>query len=201
LQPVAVEHTPETTPFRYHSVYVDSHGWHTGFILPADAVSNALPFLSERFTDHPAYFEFGWGDKGFYQSHEVTTGLTLRAMFWSAGSVMHVVAVPVSPHSYFPDSQLEELKLSDNELHDLVAFLSRSFARDASNNPIALQQGLYGDSQFYQAVGDYFILNTCNKWTAKGLKSAGRDIATPFKLTAGSVMEYLKSQTPQKTVP
>jgi hypothetical protein len=31
-------------------------------------------------------------------------------------------------------------------------------------------------------------MNTCNKWTAKGLKSAGMDISPMFKLTAGSVM-------------
>jgi len=35
-------------------------------------------------------------------------------------------------------------------------------------------------------------MNTCNKWTAKGLKSAGMDISPTFKLTADSIMDYLK---------
>ena len=35
-------------------------------------------------------------------------------------------------------------------------------------------------------------MNTCNKWTAKGLKSAGMDISPTFKLTADSIMDYVK---------
>jgi len=35
-------------------------------------------------------------------------------------------------------------------------------------------------------------MNTCNKWTAKGLKSAGMDISPTFKLTAESIMDYLE---------
>jgi len=52
---------------------------------------------------------------------------------------------------------------------------------------------LYDDSQFY-AERRLFLMNTCNKWTAKGLKSAGMDIGTTFTLTAGGVMDYLHLQ-------
>ncbi|MGF1760774.1 DUF2459 domain-containing protein, partial [Photobacterium sagamiensis] len=45
--------------------------------------------------------------------------------------------------------------------------------------------------QFYKGVGDYHLMNTCNQWTAKGLKSTGMDISPTFKLTAGSVMKYV----------
>ncbi len=34
--------------------------------------------------------------------------------------------------------------------------------------------------------------NTCNKWTAKGLESAGVNINPSLKLTSGSVMGFLK---------
>ena len=54
-----------------------------------------------------------------------------------------------------------------------------------------LQKGIYGDSQFYSGVGDFYLMNTCNRWTAKGLKSIGMDISPTLKLTAGSVMNYL----------
>ena len=54
------------------------------------------------------------------------------------------------------------------------------------------KNGLYGDSQFYKGVGDYHLMNTCNKWTAKGLESAGMDISPTFKLSAGSVMDYIR---------
>lgn len=192
-KPVAIDYKPEAAPVRGNTVYVDNHGWHTGFIIPADKIDADLPFLRDRFADHPPYYEFGWGDKGFYQAQKVTIGLTLRAMFWSDGSVMHVVAVPTTPFEYFEGSQVLPVMLSDGEFDNLRRFISGSFARDAQGNVIALQQGLYGDSQFYEGAGTYYILNTCNKWTAKGLKSSGLDISTPFKLTAGSVIGYLES--------
>ena len=57
---------------------------------------------------------------------------------------------------------------------------------------LALKNGIYGNSQFYKGVGDYYLMNTCNKWTAKGLKSIGMDISPIFKLTADSIMTYIK---------
>ena len=57
---------------------------------------------------------------------------------------------------------------------------------------VELESGIYGNSQFYKGVGDFYLMNTCNKWTAKGLKSAGMDISPTFKLTADSIMDYLK---------
>ena len=57
-----------------------------------------------------------------------------------------------------------------------------------------MNHGIYGDSQFYKAKGEFHIFNTCNKWTAKGLESAGMNISTTFKLTASSIMCLLVSQ-------
>ena len=58
---------------------------------------------------------------------------------------------------------------------------------------------LTGDSHFYKGEGHYYLMNTCNNWTARGLKSAGLNISPTFKLTAGSIMGFLarhnKSQT------
>ena len=60
-----------------------------------------------------------------------------------------------------------------------------------NRNLLKLQKGIYGDSQFYKGVGNFHLMNTCNKWTAKGLKSIGMGISPTFKLTAGSIMNYL----------
>lgn len=173
------------------AVYVISHGWHTGFILPAKAIQNALPKLKQRFPDTP-YIEFGWGDKGFYQTNEITTGLTLRAMFWSAGSVIHAVAVPENIEDYFSHSEVEKLCLTDKAYASLIQFISDSFYRNSNGEIVELKNGIYGNSQFYQGAGTYHLLNTCNKWVANGLASAGMDIYPTFKLTAGSVMATVK---------
>lgn len=74
-----------------HNIYIVSHGWHTGIVVPAAIVNRVLPQLDARFAQ-PKWYEIGWGDKGFYQAQEITSRLTLQAMFWSTGAVMHVVA-------------------------------------------------------------------------------------------------------------
>ncbi|MDH5432437.1 MAG: TIGR02117 family protein [Gammaproteobacteria bacterium] len=172
-------------------VYVINHGWHTGFVIPSTVLYQKLPELKNRFGNTP-YLEIGWGDKGFYQAKEITTGLTLRAIFWPTESVMHVVSVSEDIEKAFLQSDTAVLYLTDNELNALALFISGSFYFDKQKNIVKLKRGLYGNSQFYQAVGDYYMFNTCNKWTAKGLKSFGMDIMTTFKLSASSIMEYLK---------
>lgn len=186
---------PESGPSTpvVHRIYITSHGWHTGIVVPAREMNKELPELTKRFSAGQ-WYEMGWGDKGFYQAQEVTSGLTMQAMFWSSGAVMHVVSIPMSVERYFPNSELVSVMLTDAELKSLLTFINRSFAHDKEGSVLALKNGIYGDSQFYLAKGRYSISNTCNKWTAKGLKSMGMDINPTFKLTAGSVMDYLKGE-------
>ena len=173
--------------------YVVSHGWHTGFVVPSRIIFEQLPELKQRF-EKVLSIEFGWGDKGFYQAKEITSGLTLQAIFWPTESVVHAVGLEESVYQAFPHSEIRPMCLSKTELERLVRFISGSFARDRKGQIIQLRKGIYGNSQFYQGMGDYYLMNTCNKWTAKGLKSIGFDISTMFKLTAGSIMGYLESE-------
>lgn len=172
--------------------YVVSHGWHTGLIVPASGLNAQIPELATRFGTTIAFYEIGWGDKGFYQAQDITTGLALRALFWSPGTVMHVSAVPASPSESFPESEVIPICVSQGESDALYQFLSRSFSHDESGRLVPRSKGIYGDSQFYDASGRYSAANTCNRWTAKGLASAGFDVDPSFKLTAGSVMYYLR---------
>lgn len=173
-----------------NEVYVVSHGWHTGFVIPSDEIYKSIPALKKRFADSPN-IEFGWGDQGFYQANEITAGLTIKAIFWPTESVVHAVAVPDDVVAYFKNSDISKVCLNEDELDSLVAFISASFVTDQNNRVVTLTNGIYGDSQFYKGVGDYYLMNTCNKWTAKGLKSIGMDISPSFKFSAGSIMSFL----------
>lgn len=191
-QPNIAEPQSEADAIRSHKIYVVSHGWHAGLIIPGRDANQVVPELVSRFGD-AAFYELGWGDKGFYQSQEITTGLTFQALFWSEGAVIHVVAVPDSPLHYFAGEDIIDTCLTNNELATLKTFLANSFQRDTAGHAIALSEGIYGNSQFYDGVGRYYFFNTCNKWTAKALRSAGLDIAPLLKLTSGSVMSYLST--------
>jgi uncharacterized protein (TIGR02117 family) len=171
-------------------VSIVSHGWHTGFVVAAESIQAHIPELKERFSD-TRHLEVGWGDRGFYQAKKITPWLTLQALFWPTESVLHVVAVPQSAEEYFPNSQIGKLCLTPEEYANLIKFISNSFEKNSSGQITPLNVGIYGNSQFYQGKGIFHFMSTCNKWTAKGIKSAGMDIMPTFKLTAGSVMNYL----------
>jgi uncharacterized protein (TIGR02117 family) len=174
-------------------LYVKSNGWHTGFIVPAAALQKAFPQLKQRFSDTP-FLEVGWGDKGFYLADQVTAGITLAAMFWSPGTVIHLVAVPATVEAYFPHSQLQKLCVTEQDYAQLIQFIVSSFYQNDAGQLVPLKKGLYGNSQFYQATGHYHLFNTCNKWTATGLHQAGLAIDPLLKLSANNVMNYLQAQ-------
>ncbi len=179
------------------TIYIVSHGWHTGFVMPSAEIYKHLPELERRFGQTP-YLEFGWGDRGFYQANQITSGLSLRAIFWPTESVMHVVAVDEHPQHYFSGSEMHSFCLNKQHYAQLIDFIRQSFLLN-NNDVSTLKAGLYGDSQFYKGAGDYYLFNTCNKWTARGLESAGFDIVPVLKLTAGSIMSYLEATIDSNT--
>lgn len=198
----ALAPSPDRSPMqsRTQRIFAVGHGWHVGLVLPAEPLVSTLPELKRRFGS-AQYLELGWGDKGFYQApdQDITFALTLQAMFWSSGAVMHVVALPTvrdnphdSPFDYFTASEIIELCVTDHELAALNNFVVRSFLKDEHHRAIEMKRGIYGDSQFYQAQGRFYFLNTCNKWVAKGLHSMGLSIDPTFKLTSASVLDWLK---------
>lgn len=191
--PVPPATNSDTAP-RSNHIFAVGHGWHVGLVLPAKPLEEKIPELKLRFPQ-ANYLELGWGDKGFYQAQEITTGLTLRAMFWSSGAVIHAVALPPSsdpPFDYFTASDIVELCVSDRELAALNEFVSQSFRRDAAHHAIKMKEGIYGDSQFYEGEGRYHFMNTCNKWVAKGLATMGFSVDPTWKLTSASVLDWLK---------
>lgn len=198
--PNIVQHPYAYSGLGANEVYVVSHGWHTGFVVPSKRVYTIMPGLKSRFGDTPR-IEFGWGDQGFYQARQITSGLTLKAIFWPTQSVMHAVSVPRDVHAYFPNSKKIQICLTHKELDSLLRFIHNSFEKNDRGEVISLGGGIYGDAQFYKGVGDYYLMNTCNKWTAKGLKSIGMDISPGFKLSASSIMRFLNKVDSTLTKP
>lgn len=200
-QPAAIPFTATRTGSKSVRTYVVCHGWHTGLIIPAAILNRRIPALRERFGT-PAYYEIGWGDVGFYRAKTVTIGLSIRAMCCSSGTVIHLSTIGDSPFQAFPHSEISTLMLTPEQCDNMGRFITSSFARDAGGEVVPLGKGIYGESQFYLGTGHYSAINTCNKWTAKGLLSAGVKISPWSKLTSRSVMRALAdSPSPTPTSP
>lgn len=165
-------------------------GLHTGFVLPASTVQIQLPEVFESFAGSP-YIEFGWGDMDYYQSEVVTFAMTVKAVFWPTRSVMRAVAIPERPDIHFTDNEMATLCLDPEQYSLLIAFILQSFSRGDEGHIIETMESEDGNSRFYKAEGVYYLWNTCNNWTAKGLKSTGWKISPALKITPGSVMANL----------
>ena len=177
-------------------IYVVRRGWHTGFIIPSQIIQSRLPELAERFGE-TAHMEFGWGDRAYYQARDKSLGMTLRAVLWPSDTIVYTRAVPEQPDQLYPDAKIETLCLDSGQFALLVNFIENSFYRDEHGGIVFSQDGLEENSLFFKGTGEYYLFNTCNTWTARGLKSARLDVSPAFKVQAGSVMRSLARNMPE----
>lgn len=167
-------------------VFVVSHGYHAGIVLPrgvlADAASRrghaALISVATRFGVFP-FLEIGWGDEEFYRSvptvASVTVPMAARALFLPGNrSVLHVVGLNHEPRAAFPLADIIALDLSPEGFERMLARIDATFVPAGTGDPADdAGPGLYGPSRFYRARGTFNILHVCNHWLADLLDVAG----------------------------
>ncbi len=173
-------------------IYVVNHGWHTGIILAGNQLEPELNFIQDKLGKH-SFYEFGWGDKGFYQAKTITTAMTFNAILWPTDSVMHVVAFSQAPQEYFSDSEVLAMTISISGLRALNAGIAASFKKEGGGAVLPTRPGIYGNSLFFTGEGHYYATNTCNTWVAKMLAYTGAPFNSFLTLTSGGVMRQTKS--------
>jgi len=171
--------------------YLVSNGWHTGLVIPSIYLDKRFGFLSSYF-GYSAYYEFGWGDAGYYPAKTGHFFLGFKALFWPTSTVMHVVALPVEPEKYFVAPQILKVKLSTKGMKKLINYLHESFKKDKEGSVISVQKGLYGRSFFFKANGYFFMTYSCNSWTSEALQEAGLPVSSFLTLSAEAVMDQTK---------
>ncbi|MEH6825514.1 MAG: DUF2459 domain-containing protein [Motiliproteus sp.] len=169
------------------SIYLVSHGWHTGMVLrradiPADIWPKNVDF------PYAEFLEVGWGDKQYYQTPDAHFGITVRAALWPTSSVLHIVGFSGAVTAYFPLNDIIEIKLSEPGFERLSRHIASSFSRDETAQARPLGRGLYGNSRFYLSRESYHLFNTCNVWAARALRAAGVPITPYFSITVEQLM-------------
>lgn len=173
------------------TIYIVNHGLHTGIVIDADSATEILPRLQLAIEDIQ-FIEFGWGDRNFYQANSFSVFLAIKALFLPTKSVMHVASIPRHPMSYFQSDSVESVPISLSHLRLILGFISRTFTRDRQGDIIQLGQGLYADSAFYAAFGNYHLLKNCNTWVIEAFAEAGFPKPVLPALTASSVMRQVR---------
>lgn len=148
-------------------------GWHTGLLVPSKPALNynfgALPEFANS-----SLVEIGWGDRDFYRASGYSIWLGLRALFFSGGSVLHVVGLSLpQAESHVARSETVLVELSAEGFGNLMNFFENALVLENNQTPKSLSQSLYGTGHFYRSNGDFSLDYTCNSWTAEALKNAG----------------------------
>lgn len=173
------------------TIFVVGHGWHTGIVIPTNAIPQEDWPESAAF-DSANFVEVGWGDEGFYRAKSITLGVTAKALFVPTSSVLHVVGINKSPVEVFSHSDVIEVPVTRQQLAKLCQFIHETYEWNEDGQPIALGPGLYGDSYFYRAHESYYFPKTCNVWTAKALRVAGLPTNPLLSTTAGGVVKQAR---------
>lgn len=168
---------------------------HTDIVVPlrTDVVDWAawLPAAAfDRSTADYPFVSFGWGDRGFYLEtptwSDLKASTALTAVAGIGSSVMHV-EFRTAPAAYVGNDEFRMLVVSIDRAHyrALVEFLQASFQRDPAGRPQpiplpAALAGAYwsGPHAFFEAVGHYSLIRTCNVWTTEAMRVAG--LPTPW---------------------
>jgi uncharacterized protein (TIGR02117 family) len=172
-------------------VYVVDHGWHTGIVVRRQDVPDGV-WPERRDFSRFEHVEVGWGDQDFYMAPEGTFWLALKAVFWPTPGVLHVTGFDGPVEAFFPHREIVELRVSERGLRALALFVQDAYARDATGQIVPLGPGQHASSRFYAARENYFLLKTCNTWTARALRSAGLPISPSSAVTAAGLMDQAR---------
>jgi uncharacterized protein (TIGR02117 family) len=158
LQPVA-----GCEPTR--TLFVVSHGWHSGIVVESAELAKRLPGLH---TEAAKYLEIGWGEERFYRARDTSAWMALRAVLSPNPSVLQVVSFAEPPRSYFSHSETAEVRTDEAGYARVLDFIAANFSPGLER----LGASLYGSGAFYRAEGSFHLFNTCNDWVARALEQA-----------------------------
>jgi uncharacterized protein (TIGR02117 family) len=172
-------------------IYVTCNGFHAGLVVLSEDVPRTIWPEADLIPEH-RWIEIGWGSEVFYRAKRISASVVARAVVPNS-SVLHVVGWDDSPESVFQGGDLIRLEVDEAHFAALCRHVHDSYEVDRKGDPQDLGPGIYGDSRFFRAKGKYYFPNTCNVWTAKGLKAAGLPIAPELCGAPDAVLMSIRS--------
>jgi uncharacterized protein (TIGR02117 family) len=174
----ALQVKDKTYDDKFNSVYLIKQNWHTALVFTPEQIDTTIIPEAIYFTGYNL-IDFGWGDEEFYQYPGFDSGLAFGALFYATPSTLRVEGITYSKESLFDYSEIViKLLVDDDQLIRLNQFLSGSFYRDDSGNPVILNDMAGGKIKFFKSPDSYHLFRTCNTWVAEALFYAGFEIET-----------------------
>jgi uncharacterized protein (TIGR02117 family) len=162
------------------TIFVRTNGVHTWIMVPK--VTPEMDWrplvpgahLRDKSWGAGNHVALGYGNRTFYLETPTWGDLTMRNAFLAAFGQGRSLVHADHAHDPRPNEYQRPIILSRDEYRRLAGFLRAGFQLDAQGRTIPLIGRGYGASDmFYEAVGPYSAVYTCNQWTGRALRHAG----------------------------
>lgn len=190
------QNTGWTEPAQGIDIMVETNGTHTGIVVP---IANDIKDWRDTFPsaarlhrsgEYPTHLAIGYGEREVFL-HVPTWGdlsaLTALRIATVGGESIMRVSHYVRPA---PSEYHRPLRISREQYARLVAAIERSLPDLPPGETREVLRGTFVDDAYYEALGDYTMINTCNSWIGARLADAGitMGVWTPL---AGGVMKWI----------
>jgi len=165
-------------------IFLHSNGVHTDILVPVKNEQKDWSALLPNLPASTSYVAMGWGDKGFYLNTPTWADLkfstAFKAAFWMSTTAMHI-----TPYEQAPElsENTVGVNISKEQYQILCIYIENSFQYNEEKQLTLLRHDpRYYRGNFYDAVGTYSILTSCNSWVNKAMKVSGirTCLWTPF---------------------
>jgi uncharacterized protein (TIGR02117 family) len=161
-------------------IFVRTNGVHTWIMVPkVTPEMDWRPLVPGGHLKDPRggagdYVALGYRNRTFYLETPTWGDLSMKNAFLAAfGRGRSLMHADHDDHPQ-PTEYQRPITLSREEYRRLVAFARASFQYDAQGRTMPLiGRGYGGSDMFYEAVGPYSAVYTCNSWTGRALREAG----------------------------
>ena len=169
-----------TEPREGVTVFIRTNGVHTWIMVPkVTPEMDWRPLVPGAHLKDPRWgaadhVAIGYGNRTFYLETPTWGDLTMKNAFLAAFGRGRSLVHADHDHRPVADEYQRALTLRREEYRRLVGYLKRSFELDAAGRTRPVLGRGYGPSDmFYEGVGPYSAVYTCNSWTGAALRHAG----------------------------
>ncbi|WP_052072340.1 TIGR02117 family protein [Sphingobacterium deserti] len=160
-------------------VFLLSNGVHTDIVLPVQHKemnwSKVFPYANTIGRDTTQnWIAIGWGDKGFYLNTPEWKDLKLKTAL-VAGLGIGETALHVTYYKeLYENEHCRPTKITEAQYQRLIDYVMESIEKDSLGRSILIDtDAQYNDHDaFYEAIGAYSLLFSCNTWTNDALRYA-----------------------------
>ncbi|HEX8262166.1 MAG TPA: TIGR02117 family protein [Allosphingosinicella sp.] len=162
------------------TIFVRTNGVHTWILVPkVTPEMDWRPLVPGAHLADPRwgrgdYVALGYGNRTFYLETPTWGDLSMKNAFLAAFGRGRTLMHADHDHDPRPSEDTRPIVLRRDEYRRLVQFARASFQYDSNGRTMPLIGRGYGPSDmFYEAVGPYSVVYTCNSWTGRALREAG----------------------------